>query len=177
MVRWDCPNFFDMVDDRMVAWRDMSNLNWIYYSIEGYKPLFNDFKLDISKYINCGSIIVNKSHRDFLEYIKKFYYKNKTDLIKLQDEIVKKGTDQTPFNYLLQINDIDVNMELPRSFNLNHMNRGDWFSHNWQDGDDKTLFFLKYSYIWRFTGISKDQRTQLMSQTWNMIKHNYMEVN
>ena len=173
IVRWDCPNFFDMIDDRMVAWRDMSNLNWIYYSVEGYKPYFDNFELDLSKYINCGSIIINETHKDFLRDVKKFYYNNKIGLIKLQDEIVKKGTDQTPFNYLLQKNNVDVNMDLPKTYNLNHMDRYDWFHHNWQLNEDTTPFFIKYSYIWRFTGIPKDKRTELMEQTWNLIKLNY----
>ena len=179
MVRWDCPNFFDLCDDRMVAWRDSSNLNWIYYSVQGYKDLMteshnqSDFKLDISKYINCGSIIINESHREFLNSVKTFYEDYKNQLIELQDVKVKKGTDQTPFNYLLQMSGMDFNIDLPKSFNLNHMNRGDWFSHNWQDGDDKTPFFLKYSYIWRSTGIPKNDRSQLMSNIWSGIKHNY----
>ena len=43
MVRWDCPNFFEMTDDRMVAWRDMANMHWIYNSIQGYKSFFDNF--------------------------------------------------------------------------------------------------------------------------------------
>ena len=173
MVRWDTPNFFNMIDDRMVAWRDSSNLNWIYNSVVGYKSLFDDFNLDISKYINCGSIIVNKRHKKFLKLVKEFYEENKETIIELQDKIVKKGTDQTPFNYLLQKNDIDVNIDIPKTFNLNHLPRGDWFFHNWQLDEDKTPFFIKYSYIWRSTGIPKNERYQLMSQIWEMIKINY----
>lgn len=173
MVRWDCPNFFEMIDDRMVAWRDMANMHWIYNSIQGYKSFFNNFDCDIKKYINCGSIIVNEKHRDFLEYLKKFYFDNKDVLVNLQDNLVKLGTDQTPFNYLLQMKNIDVNMNLSKSYNLNHMQQYDWLSHNWQDGDDKTPFFLKYINIWRFTGFPKNQRTQLSQQTWDIIGNNY----
>ena len=173
MVRWDCPNFFEMIDDRMVAWRDMANMHWIYNSIQGYKSFFDNFDCDIKKYINCGSIIVNEKHRDFLEYLKKFYFDNKDVLVNLQDNLVKLGTDQTPFNYLLQMKGIDVNMNLSKSYNLNHMQQYDWLSHNWQDGDDKTPFFLKYINIWRFTGFPKNQRTQLSQQTWDIIGNNY----
>ena len=179
MVRWDCPNFFDLCDDRMTAWRDMANLNWIYYSVKGYENLFQEshdspmFELDMSKYINCGSVIINESHKEFLKELKTFYHDYKDLLIGMQDVSIKKGTDQTPFNYLLQMNNIDVNIELPRAFNVNHLVRGDWLSHNWQDGDDKTPFFLKYIYIWRATGIPKDQRTKMMAPIWDMIKGNY----
>ena len=174
MVRWDCPNFFDLCDDRITAWRDMANLNWIYHSVQGYKDMFDDFELDISKYINCGSVIINESHKEFLNQVKEFYDINKNKLILKQDTLVKKGTDQTPFNYLLQKNNIDVNIDLPRAFNVNHLQRGDWLSHNWQDGNDTTPFFLKYIYIWRATGIPKNQRTSFMLPVWDMTKHLYV---
>ena len=179
MVHWDCPNFFDLCDDRMVAWRDMANLNWIYHSVKGYESMMRDthdspnFDLDISKYINCGSIIVNENHREFLSKVKEFYDEYKNELIHMQDRVVKKGTDQTPFNYLLQLHNIDVNIELPRAYNVNHLVRGDWLSHNWQDGNDKTPFFLKYHYIWRATGIPKNERNKFMLPVWDMIGQNY----
>jgi predicted O-methyltransferase YrrM len=53
------------------------------------------------------------------------------------------------------------------------MHRYDLFHHNWQYGDDKTPFFIKYGYNWVFNGIPKDQRPQIMKQTWDMVKHNY----
>tara|TARA_Y100000296_G_scaffold85183_1_gene120446 strand:- start:571 stop:1959 length:1389 start_codon:yes stop_codon:yes gene_type:complete len=180
MVHWDCPNFFDLCDDRMVAWRDMANLNWIYYSIRGYESLMREafdsphFEFDLSKYINCGGIIINENHREFLNDVKQFYDDYKDLVMQHQDVLVKKGTDQTPFNYLLQMNKIDVNMDLPRAFNVNHLHRYDWISHNWQDGDDKTPFFLKYNYIWRATGIPKNQRTAFMLQVWDMVGQNYV---
>ena len=39
---------------------------------------------------------------------KEFYYQNTDELVKLQDELVKKGTEQTPLNYWLQINNVDM---------------------------------------------------------------------
>ena len=46
-------------------------------------------------------------------------------------------------------------------------------SHNWQLNEDKTPFFIKYANNWMFNGIPKDQRTSLMSQTWELVKDNY----
>ena len=62
MIKWDAPNFFKLTNNKFTAWRDMDNMKWIYDSIVGYKPFFNDFKLDQSKYVNSGVIIFNKSH-------------------------------------------------------------------------------------------------------------------
>jgi predicted O-methyltransferase YrrM len=53
------------------------------------------------------------------------------------------------------------------------MHRKDLFSHNWQDGNDKTPFFIKYGYNWVFNGIPKDTRSSLIKQTWDLVGHNY----
>jgi hypothetical protein len=47
------------------------------------------------------------------------------------------------------------------------------FSHNWQDGTDKTPFFIKYSWIWHYTGFSIEDRTRTMKQTWDMVGYLY----
>jgi len=56
---------------------------------------------------------------------------------------------------------------------LTHLNRFDWFSHNWQLKEDNTPFFIKYGNIWFFSGFDRRQRHSLMEQTWNIIKENY----
>ena len=47
------------------------------------------------------------------------------------------------------------------------------FGYNWQDGDDKTPFFVKYSYIWHFTGFGIEQRTEMMRKTWEAYGDKY----
>lgn len=173
MCKWNTPNFFDLTGHRFTAWHDKDNMKWIYDSIQGYKNFFNEFELDQSKYVNSGFIIFNREHRKFFKSFKQMYYDNIDTLIDLQDNIVKKGTEQTPLNYWLQMKDIDVNRDLSIGFKLTHMHRKELFSHNWQLGEDKTPFFIKYGYNWSFNGIPKDQRSNLMKQTWDLIKHNY----
>ena len=57
---------------------------------------------------------------------------------------------------------------------LTHLNRFDWFGHNWQLKEDNTPFFLKYGYIWFYSGFpNRGDRENLMSQTWNIIKNQY----
>ena len=174
IVKWDAPNVFDLcTDNRFVAWRDADNLNWIYYSVMGWHNYFKDFNLDISKYINCGSAIINETHKPFLEMVKCFYYDNYDNVMSLQTQI-KRGTDQTPFNYLLQLHQVPINLELPMAYNIRHLHTKDMFHYNWQLNEDQTPFFIKYGYICRFTGFPKDQRTIVMSRVWDMIKHNYV---
>ena len=154
------------------ALRDMDNLKWIHDSIKGYESFFN-YKLDIKKYVNSSPMIFNESHKEIFKSFKQLYYDNVDTFVELQDKIVRKGTEQTPLNYWLQINNVDINLSLPLPFKLTHMNRKELFSHNWQINQDKTPFFIKYGYDWVFTGFAKDQRSNLMRQTWDMVKHHY----
>tara|TARA_R110000744_G_scaffold342881_6_gene448111 strand:+ start:374 stop:1741 length:1368 start_codon:yes stop_codon:yes gene_type:complete len=174
MYKWDAPNFFELTDHRFTAWHDKDNMRWIHESIQGYKPFFDGFELDQSRYVNSGFIIFNEKHKEFFQSFKKLYYDNVDTFVELQDKIVNKGTEQTPMNYWLQINDIDVNLELPLAYKLTHMHRRDLLGHNWQIEGDTTPFFIKYGYNWCFNGLPKDQRPQLMGQTWDIVKHNYV---
>ena len=173
MIKWDAPNFFDLTDHKFTAWYDKDNMKWIYDSIQGYKDFFDGFELDQSKYVNSGFIVFNEKHKEFFSSFKKLYYDNVDTFVELQDKIVKKGTEQTPLNYWLQLKDIDVNLDLPMGFKLTHLHRKELFSYNWQLNEDKTPYFIKYGYNCSFNGIPKDQRSEVMAQTWDLIKSNY----
>jgi len=172
MVHWNAPNIFDQIDHRLVAWNDLDNLKWVYDSIEGYKNFF-DYELDNSKYVNSGVIIFNKSHKEFFKSFKNLYYDNSENFIELQDKHVRKGTEQTPFNYWLQMQGIELNLDMPITWKLTHLHRKQMLGHNWQVGSDKTPFFIKHGHVWFFTGFEKMQRTRLMTQVWNSIKGMY----
>ena len=172
MIKWDAPNIFDQIDERFVGWPDLDNLKWVYQSIEGYKPVF-DYELNNSKYINSGVIIFNKSHRKIFESFKEYYYDNVEDLIQLQDKVIRKGTEQTPFNYWLQMNDVDMNLDMPVTWKLTHLHRKQMLGHNWQLDEDRTPFFIKHGYVWFFTGFDKMQRNRVMTDVWKLIGHNY----
>lgn len=175
MYKWDAPNFFELTDHKFVGWRDIDNLNWIYQSVQGYKPFFNNYSLDISKYINSGFIIFNESHRAFFKSFKELYESNIDYFINAQDVAIKRGTEQTPLNYWLQVNNIDIKTDLPLPYKLTHLNRKDLFSYNWQLNVDQTPFFMKYGYNWIFNGIPKDQRSNLIKQIWSMIGYLYTD--
>jgi hypothetical protein len=82
------------------------------------------------------------------------------------------GRVQTVLNYELQNHDIKIK-ELSPIWNMLSMHKKEMFNHNWQDGNDKTPFFIKYSWIWHFTGFPIEQRTQVMKDTWDMVGSNY----
>jgi hypothetical protein len=169
--RWDLPDFFELADDRMVVGREMDNLRWVYESVQGYKDFFDGFELNISKYFCCQFVIFNKSHRDFFVKFKEKYLDNIEELTSLYKSI-KRGTDQTPFNYMVQMNDIELKF-LPFEYRISHLSRKELLNHNWQLNEDTTPFFIKYAKLWFFSGFDKRIRNDLMIQTWDMIKHNY----
>ena len=174
IVKWDTPNFFELTDHKLTAVRDTDNLRWIYDSIVGYGKFFN-YKLDMTKYVSSSPMIFNEKHKEVFKSFKKLYYDNVDTFVELQDTTIRKGTEQTPLNYWLQINDVEMNLNLPFSYKLTHMHRKEIFGHNWQLNDDMTPFFIKYGHIWVFTGIPKDKRTDFMTNTWKMVKGNYKE--
>ena len=70
---------------------------------------------------------------------------------------------------------LDVsNLDLPFVYKLTHIHRKEMFHYNWQLNEDKTPYFIKYGYNWVFNGIPKDQRTEVMTQTWDLVKDNYV---
>ena len=59
-------------------------------------------------------------------------------------------------------------------YNLTHIHRKEMLRNNWQLNEDQIPMFIKYGYVWRFNGIPKDQRTQLMSQVWTGVGGEYV---
>ena len=173
MIKWDAPNFFDMTDNKFTAWPDTDNLKWIYESVQGYKPYFDDFELDISKYFSSGFLVFNETHRELFQSFKQLYLDNTDLFIDAQDKVVKKSTEQTALNYWLQMNKVDMKLDLPITWKLTHLNRKEIFKFNWQLNIDKTPFFIKHGHVWFLNGIGKNQRTQSMQQIWELIWSKY----
>ena len=48
------------------------------------------------------------------------------------------------------------------------------FNGNWQIPEDPTPFFIKYGNIWHFTGISLQDRIDLMKITWERFGDRYV---
>ena len=217
LVSWQCPNFFNLVDElkvtfnktkqttlkddmrgTIVAWRSLENIRWINDGIEGYKGHedsdsmvkgrgLNLNPFDLKTYVSCGFQIFDESHREFLETLKEYYFRNYKSIMLRQNKHIKRGTDQPVYNWLLHLltNDlgeyrvIEGNKFLSPAFFQTHLNRFDWFSHNWQLKDkngnvDKTPFFIKYGFIWFYSGFpERGMRYDMMKNTWNTIERMY----
>ncbi len=171
MPKWDCPDFFKLTNNKFTANLEKDNMAWVYESVHGYKHLFDDFELDVSRYFNDGFVIFNKSHKDIFSKFKDAYMADADEFIHLQ-KTVRRGTCQTPLNYIMQMNEVEVT-DLPMPFRLSHLSRKDLLTHNWQLNEDDTLFFIKHGHIWVFSGFDKRIRNDLMKQTWDLVKDNY----
>ena len=54
------------------------------------------------------------------------------------------------------------------------MHKKEMLQGNWQIQEDPTPFFVKYGNIWHFTGISVQDRIELMRITWERFGANYV---
>lgn len=144
IVHPQCPNFFEMTNDKYTGIHDGVVYEWIMRSVECYsKLLFNDYKLNIWNYINGGFQIINESHKEHINKFKNFYIENKEKIYNVETQI-KLGTDQTPMNFFLQMNNIETNI-LPYEFNMTGLNLS--------EGLTEDLCFTDLGWIYHFNGI------------------------
>jgi hypothetical protein len=181
MVKWDTPDMFELFGDDFMAVRGTENMKWTYESVMGYKDIFPKIDFMVNDYFASGFIMFSKKHKLFWDQVKKFYYENQDEIIRHEDEIVKRGRDQPVLNYLTRVHAIPIKY-FPLAYGVNHLYRREILGHNWQleriepqNPEWKMPHFIKHFYIWIFSGFSDrgDTRTKLMSQTWNVFKNNY----
>tara|TARA_R110001592_G_scaffold166015_3_gene400835 strand:- start:988 stop:1773 length:786 start_codon:yes stop_codon:yes gene_type:complete len=171
LPKWDCPDFFKLTNNKLTVRRELDNLGWVYDGVEGYKEIFNGYKLDINKYFNSGFVIFNKTHKQLFKKFKEKYLSQSEEFINLQ-KTINKGTCQTPLNYIVQTNNVEVNfISIP--YNLSHLYRKDLLTYNTQLNEDTTPYFIKYGYVWVFSGFDKTQRNKLMNKVWELVKDKY----
>lgn len=171
MCRWDTPDLFEISNDQYSGVRDDVSLEWVNNSIAGYKKFFPDVNLNWTEYINNGIIVLPKDSLDFCNQINTFYETNQEELRDLQHNTLKKGTDQTPVNFLALKHFGDNIRYLPKIFNLGHLHTTHAFEPCIFTGSP---IFIKYSYIWHFNALPRESRNQYMKQTWELIKDNYV---
>ena len=170
MVHWDAPNPFDLYTDEWCWVRDYANLRWTTESINNYQRFYPNQTVDIYNYYNSGVSFFTKEHKPIFDNLIKLYENNSEELDKCAT--MGGGKVQTLLNFELQNHDIKVK-ELPPTWNMFSMHKREMFNHNWQDGEDKTPFFIKYSWLWHFTGFPIEDRTNIMKQTWEMVEDRY----
>ena len=146
IVHPDTPNFFNLTEHKLTAVHNEGCYDWIIRSMENYhKHMFSDTPLSFHfwEYINCGFMIFNKNHKDFLKEFLNFYHYNKEHIVKLQ-ETYYVGTDQPVFNHFLRKKDIEYKL-LPYEFNMCDLPRKEIL--------DNDLTLTKVGWIYHFNAI------------------------
>ena len=151
MVKWDCPNFFELTDRKFTVTRDIDNMSWTRDSILGYKDFFDGFELDSTKYFRSGFMVFNETHRDFFTQVTDFYNEN-ADLLRQVEKEWHAGTDQTPVNILIHDRDVDFKW-LPYEYNMCDMTRKELLT------DD--LLFTKWGWIYQYNSIPNNKEDKL----------------
>ena len=169
MIKWDAPNIFDLYEDEFCGVNDNSSLRWIRDSVKVYSKFFPDLEIDYNTYINAGVVFFSKKHLDIFKQVLDFYLENREEL----DNWNKGGgKEQTIFNFHLVKNNVNLKLLNPE-WNLISIHRKDMFSYNWQLNEDQTPFFIKYAYIWHFTGFPVEDRIKIMKKVWDTYRKNY----
>jgi uncharacterized protein YlaN (UPF0358 family) len=152
IVHPECPNFFEMTDRKMCGVHNEGSYDWIIRSIENYgKYFFKGHVLDFWKYIDCGFVIVNETHRNFYMQVVDFYNEN-AELLQEVESKWHAGTDQTPVNFLIEKHCVDFKW-LPYEFNMCDMTRKELFT------DD--LLFTKWGWIYQYNSIPNNKEDKL----------------
>jgi hypothetical protein len=160
MVHPDAPNFFDETNGEFSGVKDDLMVEWVHNSIVGYQDMFPNVNFDWTTYFNCGFIVVNKKHKKLCKSITDFYYSNESELRNRQHKTLRKGSDQTPVNYLVR----------KGGYKITHLSKKWNFTHLHQRGVLQNAMFLDCAWMYHFNGFEKTMRNDLMKQTWEEIK-------
>lgn len=163
------PNIFNLfAEEDFCGVGDLCDLNWLLSSIDARKQFFPNINLDIAQYFNAGVLFFGSKHLKIFEDLLTLYLNNQETI----DSLKGGGKEQTLLNYVVQNNRVKVKL-LDPSWNLLSIHRKNMFAHNWQLNLDHTPYFLKYAYIWHFTGFPIEDRTRLMQRTWEIVSNSF----
>lgn len=183
MVHWNCPDFFDLAGEEFCVVRDIGFPHWIIASIQGYSHLFPGVSLEPENYFNAGFILLNKRHKKFFMDMLDFHEANREHLGELEDLLLKRGTDQTPLNYLTEKAGIGKKY-LPGTYNMINFipeSFNKYYDKNINDDTQSIIhiaeehleYFAGIAYIWHFAGFSRKYLYKVMGSIWKSLKAHY----
>jgi hypothetical protein len=155
IIHPDTPDFFDETEGKYCGVSNNGSYEWVLRSMELYsKNMFDgEWPFKPWEYINSGFQVVNESHKPFFEKMKSYYLDNQEE-IKAAEINWKVGSDQTPLNFLLRLENVDMKL-LPICYNFQDLHSkqllyladGMWFPDE--------LLYLKCGWIYHFNAIPK----------------------
>ena len=173
IVHPDCPNIFEMTDNKFTVATLDASWDWVSRSVENYSLfVFDNYKFDVFKYFDCGFYIVNSQHKKFFKFILEFYNENVENL-KWMQETFHTGTDQTPVNFLTEMYNIEKTY-LPYEYNMVDLLRKELLSPtNDLLAQENDLLFTKIGMIYQFNCIPLQKDNEV---TFYYMKRTYNEL-
>jgi len=160
IVHPDTPRFFELSQHNFTVAEFGGSWDWVLRSMDIYsKYIFSDYMFDFYKYFDAGFMICNNFHEILYKSILDLY-NNRIDEFK-QLESFHVGTDQTPVNFMIHLNNIPLT-QLPYEYNMIDMNRKEILT------DD--LLFTKFGYIYQYNAIPNNKNNE---QTLYWMKKTY----
>jgi len=151
IVHPNCPDVFSLTDNKYTLVKDDGDYDWILRSMENYKkfvfpeePMFDWFN-----YYNSGFQIVNPIHRPFFDTMRGFYEKNH-EAIRWCQKTFGVGTDQTPLNFLLRKEKVDIK-ELSYKYNCVCLNKKEVL--------DSDMLHTKVANVMHFNGLPEKDKS------------------
>ena len=175
IIHPDCPNFFELTENKFTCVHNDGDYDWIIRSIENYQYEFPEqfaFKFDIWKYFNSGFLILGGQdwHQGVFKDLLEFYWKNQQKIIFCQNEY-GTGTDQPLINLFMQREQFHNKTEtlmklLPYQFNMQDLPRKNIL-------DDRMLF-TRIPGIYHFNGIpgGPEQANYWIKKTYEYLYEN-----
>ena len=167
IVHPDCPNVFETSERKFCFVHNEGRYDWILRSIENYsKHFFDGYMIPWYYYFDSGMLIFNETHKEFFKMIIDFFHTNRENLLNAE-KTWHAGTDQTPVNFLVHLNNIDYKV-LPYEYNMVDMCRKEILN------DELTM--TKIGWIYHFNCIPNNKDDQLtyhwMSKTYQHLYNN-----
>jgi len=154
IVHPDCPNFFELTNNKFTSQITDGCYEWVNRAIEGYSQKFFNKKRCLKPYefFQTGFVICNKNHKEFFDKVFKFYWENKDSIIESYDTL-KTGSDIALLNCLRKEYNVELNI-LPREYSIMDVTRKNllYFDHRqwWKDSLEN---LINSGWIYQFTSI------------------------
>tara|TARA_B100000131_G_C18083279_1_gene599073 strand:+ start:498 stop:1307 length:810 start_codon:yes stop_codon:yes gene_type:complete len=158
IVHPDCPNFFEMTDNKFTSVLTDGDYEWVNRAINNYSKLFfnKEFCIPTFEFFMTGFVIINKEHKEFFDKVFDFYNNNKNTIINSYETLLT-GSDIAIMNCLRKEFGIELNL-LPLEFGLMDLDRKNllYTTQNCWWKDDLTNLFNS-GWVYQFNALPKNE--------------------
>ncbi len=164
IIHPNCPNFFNLTENKWTVTQCDGSFDWICRSLENYAYEFSEFnEFSLWEYFNAGFQVFNKKHKHIIKEFLDFYWSNK-DKINWMQKNYGVGTDQPLINHIVHKNKVDLKF-LPYRYCMADLHRKGILT------DD--LKFTEIEGIYQFNAIPNNDNAQwtnyFMEKTYNYL--------